>query len=114
MVHLKHTNIDEPRALVAPTSMRLFLARNDPERTTLVSPNGVAHYQVTTTRMHPLAPAVLRIRRPAESEPDSYVAEVEWRRFGSHPVVRSNIFDGTAVQLQLREFLYKLGSTFTM
>ena len=36
------------------------------------------------------------------------LAEVEWRRFGSHPVVRSNIFDGTAVQLQLREFLLEL------
>lgn len=58
--------------------MHLYFAPNDPERTTFVSANGVARYQVSTTKAHRLAPSVLHIRRPAESERDSWVAEVEW------------------------------------
>lgn len=58
--------------------MHLYFAPNDPERTTFVSANGVARYQVSTTKAHRLAPSVLHIRRPGESERDSWVAEVEW------------------------------------
>ena len=115
MVHLKHTAIDEPRAPIAPsptstrTSMRLFLARNDPERTTLVSANGVPHYQVTTGTTA-RGSRVLRIRRPAECEAESVVGEVEWPwRLGAHAVVRSNVFDGTMQELEVRAFLYKMG-----
>ncbi|KAI0737872.1 hypothetical protein C8Q80DRAFT_1114190 [Daedaleopsis nitida] len=93
--------------------MRLYFSPNNPERTTLVSPNGVLQYQVTTTRAHRLAPPVLRIRRPADNEQDSLVAAVEWRRLGAHAVVRSNIFDGTMLELEVRVFLYKLGHHFT-
>ncbi|KAI0781400.1 hypothetical protein BD413DRAFT_667306 [Trametes elegans] len=93
--------------------MRLYLVPNDPEHTTLVSPNGVAQYQVNTAKAHRLAPPVLSIRRPAENEPDSVVAEIEWRRFGAHPVVRSNVFDGTGQEMEVRDFLYKLGHHFT-
>ncbi|TFK87924.1 hypothetical protein K466DRAFT_575625 [Polyporus arcularius HHB13444] len=93
--------------------MRLYLVPNDPERTTLVSTNGVAHYKVTTTKTHRLAPAVLHIRRPAESEDDSFVADVEWKRFGAHPVVRTSVLDGMMQVLQVRELLYKLGKHFT-
>ena len=95
-------------------ALHLYLVPNDPEWTTLVSDNGVAHYKVTTTRAHALAPAVTRILRPAASAREAAVAEVEWRRFGAHPVVRSNVFDGAARQLQVRELLYKLGHHFTM
>ncbi|KAI0373254.1 hypothetical protein BV20DRAFT_938211 [Pilatotrama ljubarskyi] len=93
--------------------MRLYLVPNDPERTTLVSANGVAHYQVSTAKAHRLSAPVLSIRRPAESEGDSLVAEVEWRRFRAHPVVRSNVFDGNMQEIEVRDFLYKLGHHFT-
>ncbi|OBZ75668.1 hypothetical protein A0H81_04804 [Grifola frondosa] len=90
--------------------MNLYLVPNDPERTTLVSANGVAQYQVTTTKARTFrSPAVLRITRSAESEGDSIVAEVEWRKWSAHPVVRSNVFDGAVQELEVREFLYKLG-----
>ena len=39
-------------------ALHLYLVPNDPEWTTLVSDNGVAHYKVTTTRAHALAPAL--------------------------------------------------------
>ncbi|KAJ8482135.1 hypothetical protein ONZ51_g5564 [Trametes cubensis] len=93
--------------------MRLYLVPNDPERTTLVSANGVAHYQVSTAKAHRLSAPVLSIRRSAESEGDSLVAQVEWRRFGKHPVVKSHIFDGTMQEMEVRDFLYKLGHHFT-
>ena len=92
-------------------ALRLNLVPNDPARTTLVSANGVAHYQVATARAHALAPPVTRVRRSAESAREACVAEV---RFGAHPVVRSNVFDGAAMQLQVRELLYKVGRKFTM
>ncbi|KAH9857595.1 hypothetical protein C2E23DRAFT_282379 [Lenzites betulinus] len=101
--------------------LRLYLVPNDPERTTLVSANGVAQYQVSTSKAQNRsglaavgAPPVLVIRRPAESEGDSVVAEVEWRRFGAHPVVRSNVFDGSTMEMEVRKFLYKMGHHFTM
>ncbi|KAL7283004.1 hypothetical protein ACG7TL_002428 [Trametes sanguinea] len=93
--------------------MRLYLVPNDPERTTLVSANGVAHYQVNTVKAHRLSAPVLSIRRPAETQNESLVAEVEWKRFGAHPVVRSHIFDGTMQEMEVRDFLYKLGHHFT-
>ncbi|KAI0648331.1 hypothetical protein C8Q79DRAFT_999708 [Trametes meyenii] len=93
--------------------MRLYLVPNDPEHTTLVSANGVAHYQVNTIKAHRLSAPVLCIRRPAESEGDSLVAAVDWKRFGAHPVVKSNIFDGTEQEMEVRDFLYKLGHHFT-
>ena len=95
--------------------MRLYFVPNDPERTTLMSANGVIHYQVTTAKAQRLSPAILRIKRPVtDTEEDTFVAEVEWRRgFGVHPVVRSHMFDGTVQELQVREFLYKVGGHFS-
>ncbi len=93
--------------------MRLYLVPNDPERTTLVSANGVAHYKVHTAKAHRFGPSVLSIRRSADEEVDSVVGEVEWRRFGAHPVVRSNVFDGTLQEMEVRNFLYKPGHRFT-
>ncbi|KAH9948116.1 hypothetical protein B0H21DRAFT_735446 [Amylocystis lapponica] len=94
--------------------MNLYLVPNDPERTTLVSANGIAYYQVATTVSRPFGgPSVSRIKRPAESEGDSIVAEVEWRRWGAHPIVRSNVFDGSDQELEVRELLYKRGKTFS-
>ena len=90
--------------------MRLYFVPNDPERTTFVSANGVPHYQVTTGTTA-RGSRVLRIRRPAECEAESVVGEVEWPawRFGAHAVVRSNVFDGTMQELEVRAFLYKMG-----
>ncbi|GBE82691.1 hypothetical protein BKA93DRAFT_726558 [Sparassis latifolia] len=94
--------------------MNLYFVPNDPEHTTLVSTNGIAHYQVATTKGSTFGgPAVTVIKRPADSEMDSVVAEVEWRRWGAHPVVRSNVFDGQIQELKVCDFLYKLGSHFS-
>ncbi|EKM55947.1 uncharacterized protein PHACADRAFT_256916 [Phanerochaete carnosa HHB-10118-sp] len=94
--------------------MNLYLIPNDPEQTTLVSANGVAQYRVLTSKAGALrSPAVTRITRPADSAANAGVAEVEWRRWGAHPVVRTHVFDGEAQTLEVRELLYKLGSTFS-
>ena len=95
--------------------MELFLVPNNPERTVLVSPNGVAHYQVTTSKPKLFgAPGVSRIKRPAETEEDSIVAEIEWKAWGTHTVVRSALLPGAVRSesdgcscLAAREFLYK-------
>jgi len=94
--------------------MNLYLVPNDPERAVLVSTNGVAQYKVTTSKPGLFgSPAITTIMRPADNEADSLVAEIEWRRWGKHPVVRSNVFDGSSEELEVREFLYKVGSTFS-
>ncbi|KIK54555.1 hypothetical protein GYMLUDRAFT_48696 [Collybiopsis luxurians FD-317 M1] len=67
--------------------MDLFLVPNNPEHTVLVSPNGVAHYQVSTTKTSH-GRRVTTIQRPAESVEASVVAEVDWGNFENPTVVR--------------------------
>jgi len=91
-------------------AMELFLTHNNPERTVLVSPNGVAHYQITTTKANIFgAPRVSRIQRPAETKEDSIVAEIEWKAWGTQTLVRSNLLLGAADGVRARDFLYKRG-----
>lgn len=94
--------------------MNLYFVPNDPEKTTLVSANGVAQYRITTSKAGAFrSPAVTRICGPADKTTGNVVGEIEWRRWGAHPVVRSNVFDGAEQTLEVRELLYKLGSTFS-
>ena len=88
--------------------MHLYFVPNDPERTTLVSSTGDALYQIVTSSPLPFAgPPVSRIKRPADCEADSIVAEIEWRRWGAHPIVRSSVFNGAVKVLQVRQLLFK-------
>lgn len=94
--------------------MNLYFVPNDPEKTTLVSANGIAQYKIATSAAGALkSPAVTRIHRPAQSPADSVIGEVHWRRWGFHPVVRTHVFDGVQQKIEVRELLYKLGSTFS-
>jgi hypothetical protein len=97
--------------------MEFFLVPNDPERTVLVSPNGVAHYQVRTSKMKH-GPWVSVIQRPAETEEDSIVAEVEWRYWKAPTIVQCPLLSGMAGRMGKRgfgvpasTFLYKQGRT---
>jgi len=94
--------------------MKLYLVPNDPEHMTLVSADGRAHYQVTTTKSQVFrGPSVSLIKRPADTASDSVVAEIEWRKWGAHPIVRSKVFDdGPEQELLVKELLYKGGSHF--
>jgi hypothetical protein len=90
--------------------MELFLVPNNPEHTVLVSPNGVAHYQVKTAKARPFGgPYISRIRRPADSEETSVVAEIEWKKWGTSTVVHSNLLTEEADGLKAKDFLYKRG-----
>ncbi|KAI0345212.1 hypothetical protein BDW22DRAFT_1390641 [Trametopsis cervina] len=94
--------------------MNLYFVPNDPEKTTLVSTNGIAQYRVVTSKAGAFkSPSVTRVNRPAETVRDTVVGEVEWRRWGFHPQVRSNVFDGVDQKIEIRELLYKVGSTFS-
>ncbi len=95
--------------------MNLYFVPNDPEKTVLVSTNGIAHYRITTTKAGALrSPAITRISRPADTASNSLVGEIEWRRgWGSHAIARSNVFDGVEQKIEIRELLYKVGSTFS-
>lgn len=94
--------------------MNLYFIPNDPEQTTLVSGSGVPQYTVSTTKSSGFRkPVVTKICRPTETVADNVIGEVEWRKWGAHPVVRSNVFDGTDQIIEVRELLYKLGSTFS-
>lgn len=96
------------------TRLDLYLVPNDPEQTTLVSATGEGIYQVITSQARTFGgPAVTVLKRRAHSVGDSIVAEVEWRRWGAHPVVRSSIFDGVHQKLKLCELLYKKGGRFS-
>ena len=92
-----------------------YFIPNDPESTTLVASDGVPKYRVLTSKCGALrrSPAITRISRPADSTMNSTVGEIEWRRWGGHPVVRSTVFDGSNQKIAVRELLYKLGSTFS-
>ncbi|KAJ4475769.1 TonB box-containing protein [Lentinula aciculospora] len=68
--------------------MDLFLIPNNPENCALVSINGVAHYQVSTTKTSH-SRRVSKIQRPAESEEDSIVAEIDWGNWDKPTVMRS-------------------------
>jgi hypothetical protein len=94
--------------------MNLYFVPNDPEQTTLVSTNGVAQYRIVTSRAGAFtSPSVTRINRPSDSLVDSIVGDIEWRRYGLHPIVRSHVFDGVHQKIEVRELLYKIGSTFS-
>ena len=72
--------------------MDLFLVPNNPERTVLVSLNGVAHYQVTTGKTGNSGRRVSKLQRPAESEADSIIAEIEWKTWENPTLLRSPLF----------------------
>ncbi|KAH8100261.1 hypothetical protein BXZ70DRAFT_1008282 [Cristinia sonorae] len=96
--------------------MNLHLVPNDPSKAVLMSDDGVVQYRITTRRKHLFCTPVCQIfRSPAPSRPpteDRLVAEIEWKRW-SHPIVRSDVFDGTMLEMEVREFLYKLGRKFS-
>lgn len=89
--------------------MELFLAPNNPERTILVSSNGVAHYQVSTTKSRIFAGAgrryVTTIQRNADTVEDSIVGEIEWKNWGAPTLVKSVLLD--EMDVKLKDFLYK-------
>jgi hypothetical protein len=90
--------------------MELILTPNNPERTVFVSPNGVAHYQVKTSKSSIFgAPGVSRIQRPADTEEDSIVAEIEWKTWGTQTLVRSHLLHRAADSVLAKDFLYKRG-----
>ena len=94
--------------------MNLYLVPNDPCKAVFVSSEGVALYRITTRRRHFFGTLVTQIHRPVSpgSTHNVLVAEVEWKRW-SHPVVKSDAFDGTMQDMEVREFLYKLGRKFS-
>lgn len=96
--------------------MDLYFVPNDPEMTTLVTTDGVAKYRVTTSKAGAFHtnPAITRVCKQVNAATNtSVVGEILWRRWGSHPIVRSSVFDGVEQKIEIRELLYKLGSTFS-
>ncbi|KAI0082861.1 hypothetical protein K474DRAFT_1681238 [Panus rudis PR-1116 ss-1] len=93
--------------------MKLFFVPNNPEKTVLVSASGVPHYKVDTTQKGLFRSAsktiIQRCSGKGEATP---LAEVQWLRW-THPIVKSHVFDGTQQQVDLRDFLYKIGRSFT-
>ncbi|THV07997.1 TonB box-containing protein [Dendrothele bispora CBS 962.96] len=71
--------------------MDLFLVPDNPEHTTLVSTNGVAHYQVNTSKSRHGGQRKTRIQRPAESHEASIVADIDWGTWDVPTVVRSSL-----------------------
>jgi hypothetical protein len=89
--------------------MELFLAPNNPENTILISSNGVAHYQVRTTKTRTFAGVgsryVTRIQRNADTVEESIVGDIEWNYWGTPTLVRSVLLEDGDVKL--KDFLYK-------
>lgn len=77
--------------------MDLFLVPNNPLNTVLVSPNGVAHYQIRTNKIPGSRRRVTVIQRPAETEEDSIVAEIEWKRWDMPTIIRSPLMIGLGI-----------------
>ena len=89
--------------LEARSNMEFFLVPNDPERTVLVSANGVAHYQVRTSKIKH-GPWLSVIQRPAETEEDSIVAEIEWRYWKAPTIIQCSLLSGMSGRLGKRGF----------
>jgi len=81
--------------------MDLYLVPNNPQNTVLVSANGVAHYQIRTSKPK-RGPRITLIQRPADSTEDSIVAEVEWKHWDNPTIIRSPLLSdvGQAVGTQ--------------
>ena len=93
--------------------LELCLVRSDAENAFLTSPNGITHYKVVTTKGFPLGkPAFTQLHRFGPASTADVIAEIEWKRW-SHPIVKSTVFDGQNQELEVREFLYKIGSSFS-
>lgn len=97
--------------------MNLYLVPNNISNGTLLNAQGLVQYRFTTRRKHVFRPPITRIYRPASADAscplpnDTIVAEIEWKRW-SHPVIRSNVFDGSMQEMEVREFLYKHDNGF--
>ncbi|RDB24128.1 Sterol regulatory element-binding protein cleavage-activating protein [Hypsizygus marmoreus] len=96
----------------------VFLVTRDykpSQKTVLVSPNGVAHYRISTSKQKNGSPLSV-IQRPADSPEDSIVAEIEWRTWEMPTVVRCPLFRGIGrcigkrgLGIAAQKFLYKRG-----
>ncbi|CAL1703411.1 unnamed protein product [Somion occarium] len=93
--------------------MNLYFSPNDPGETMLVSDDGIVHYKIVTAKRNVIGSCARTIiERPEEVNGSRAVAVIKWRRW-SHPSVMTHIFDGIKQEMDLREFLYKLGGKFT-
>lgn len=88
--------------------MDLYLIPDNPEHTILVSSNGVAHYKIRTVGK------VSVLQRPADSEEESIVAEIEWRKWDTPTIIRSALFGASedvgmygSAGVLLTHFLFK-------
>ncbi len=81
--------------------MDLYLVPNNPENTVLVSVNGVAHYQIRTSKKKH-GPPVTLIQRPADSTEESVVAEIEWRHWDNPTIIRSPLLSGVGQSVGTR------------
>lgn len=95
------------------SQMNLYFSPNDPGETMLVSDDGIVHYKIVTAKRNVIGSCARTIiERPEEVNGSRAVAVIKWRRW-SHPSVMTHIFDGIKQEMDLREFLYKLGGKFT-
>ncbi|KAF8626344.1 hypothetical protein AX15_005001 [Amanita polypyramis BW_CC] len=90
--------------------MDLYLIPDNPERTVLVSSNGVAHYKIRTIGR----PKISVLQRPADCEQESIVAQIEWKSWDSPSMIRSPLFGapggfpgGNDIGVVLNSFLFK-------
>lgn len=80
--------------------MDLYLVSTNPQNTTLLSPNGVPHYQICTmTSEH--GPRITNILRPAVDPDDSIVAEIEWKSRAMPTIIRSPLLSEAAQNVGL-------------
>lgn len=81
------------RLLSETPKMDLYLVSTNPENTMLLSANGVAHYQISTT-CSILGSRITKILRPAVASDDSIVAEIEWKNRTTPTILRSPLLGG--------------------
>ncbi|ESK94247.1 box-containing protein [Moniliophthora roreri MCA 2997] len=73
--------------------MDFFLVPNNPQHTVLVSPNGVAHYQIQTTK-DSSGRRISNIQTPEVGT----IAEIEWNSWETPTVIRSELLKRTGVR----------------
>ncbi|KAG6918024.1 hypothetical protein DXG01_016876 [Tephrocybe rancida] len=95
--------------------MDLILRQNNPQKTALISPNGIVHYEITTTKTGTSREThdvfLSKIMHPTD---ESVAGEIEWGDCFTPTFVRYPLFNGLGGQMgkmgfgmTARTFLYK-------
>lgn len=94
--------------------MDLILCHNNPQKTALVSPNGMTHYEISTSKTSTSRETQVFLSKITQSKDGAVVGEIEWGDCFTPTFVRCPLLRGLGgyigkmgIGMTARTFLYK-------